>query len=161
MVRRQITFKTARDEIIFAGHPNVLGTHRNTLEITKEEEISRRADCIIGVRADKACHTLNESLKKQIKSGCGLNFLLVVQDLKFAFRGFGSSKLTLDDEKEIVMRISDFESPRTLAIKCSASALDIPRSMIELLKNPAQAGKLEIESANDRQNEKVPWKLLE
>lgn len=133
----------------------------NTLEITKEEEISPRADCIIGVRADKACHTLNESLKKQIRSGCGLDFLLVVQGLKFPFKGFGSTKLTLEDEKEIVMRISDFDSPRTLAIRCSASASDIPRNMIELLKNPAQIGKLEIESRNERLEEKVPWKLLE
>lgn len=38
----------------FMGHRNITAKHRTTLEITKDEEITRKADCIIGVRADKA-----------------------------------------------------------------------------------------------------------
>jgi hypothetical protein len=155
-----MTFKAVSDVITFNGHPNILGTHPNTLEVTMDEDISRRADCIIGVRADKSCLTLNSALRKQIRSGCGLRFLLIVRDIEFEFIGFGSSNLTLEDEKEIVLRISDYASPRTLAIRCTAAASDIPRDMIELLRYPTQFGSLKIESTNNRFNEEVPWGLL-
>ncbi|HIP58595.1 MAG TPA: DUF371 domain-containing protein, partial [Archaeoglobus profundus] len=36
-------------EVITAwGHPNITAKHRTTLEITKDEELSIRGDCIIG-----------------------------------------------------------------------------------------------------------------
>ncbi|MEM3446565.1 MAG: DUF371 domain-containing protein, partial [Candidatus Korarchaeum sp.] len=34
------------EEILAYGHPNIRATHRTTMQVTKDEEISRRADCI-------------------------------------------------------------------------------------------------------------------
>ncbi|MEM3095074.1 MAG: DUF371 domain-containing protein, partial [Nitrososphaera sp.] len=47
-----------QDEVIFYGHPNVQSLHGKTVEITKDEHLTLRGDCIIGVRASKACADL-------------------------------------------------------------------------------------------------------
>ena len=128
----------------FNGHQNILGTHYNTLELTSDGEISRRADCIIGVNSDKACFQLGANLKKHIREGGGLKFELRVNKELFTFFGRGSKGLTLEDPKEIVFRKSHFESSRTAAISCSAAAIDIPKHLIKLLKQPSQEGTLAI-----------------
>jgi len=132
------------EKIQFRGHRNILGTHRNTLEITKDEEISKRADCIIGVKASKGCSDLDPRLMTHINSGSKLEFEITVQNLSFHFAGFGSPDLELSDPREIVFRKSDFLSPRTLAIGCDAAAVDIPREIIHLLSDPATMGTIQI-----------------
>ena len=133
--------------LTFQGHENIRGYHRNTLELTMDSEISRRADCIIGVNSDKACAQLSSGLKNQIMEGLALCFELKVNDETFKFFGRGSKDLTLEDAREIVLRKSDFASPRTAAIKCTSAAIDIPRHMIQMLKNPLQQGSLSISSS--------------
>ncbi len=71
-------------------------------------------------------------------------FVIRVEDLEFGFQGFGSENLPLTDETEIVLRKSEFISPRTLAIQCDAAAIDVPREMVNLLKDPGTIGSLEI-----------------
>jgi uncharacterized protein len=132
------------ETIQFQGHENILGTHRNTLEITKEPEISKRANCIIGVLANKSCADLDSRLVNHIRSNGRLEFEITVKNVKFLFSGFGSENLPLSDEKEIVLRKSDFFSPRTLAIHCDAAAIDLPRELVGLLKNPEIVGTIEI-----------------
>ena len=144
-------------EIIeFQGHENILGTHYNTLEITTDLMISKRADCIIGVNATKSCATLDGRLVSHVRSNGKMLFLLTVGNLNFSFNGFGSQNLTLSDEKEIVLRKSDFISPRTLAIRCDASAIDLPREMIRTLQNPRIRGKMEIRAVEGTQIGVVP-----
>ncbi|MEM2131517.1 MAG: DUF371 domain-containing protein, partial [Candidatus Woesearchaeota archaeon] len=36
----------------FSGHENLLGNHKNSFEFTKEKELTKRGNCIIGVMAD-------------------------------------------------------------------------------------------------------------
>ena len=45
------------------GHKNVRATHRTTLEITKDEELSVRGDCIVAVAADKGFFDLKPKFK--------------------------------------------------------------------------------------------------
>ena len=47
------------DEILFYGHPNVRCLHQRTIEVTTDSHLTLRGDCIIGVRASKACKDLN------------------------------------------------------------------------------------------------------
>ncbi len=124
------------ETIGFHGHQNILGLHRNTIEVTKDDEISTRADCIIGVRATKSCSDLSRPLKRYIRSGGHLCFEIIVGELRFAFQGKGSNTLNLIDDRELVLRRSDFSSDRTGAVGCNAAAMDIPRSIIGMLQNP-------------------------
>ena len=116
----------------------MLGNHRNTIEITKDSDISLRADCIIGVEADKACSDLDSKLVEHIRSRGNLRFVITVKNLKFVFSGSGSSELQLTHPSEIVFRKSDFISARTIALHCDAAAVDLPREMIRLLQIPIQ-----------------------
>ncbi len=53
--------------------------------------------------------------------------------------------MSLEDAHEMVIRKSEFVSPRTLAIRADAAAKDIPRRMVESLRNPDCRGLLRIE----------------
>ncbi|MGA2874526.1 MAG: DUF371 domain-containing protein [Nitrososphaerales archaeon] len=130
------------ETIQFNGHPNILGTHGNTIEVTKVAEISKRADCIIGVNASKACSDLGPALRKHIQAGGQLAFEIRVGEASFKFKGKGGSELELSDPHELVLRRSDFVSSRTAAISCDAAALDVPREMIKLLQDNRALGAL-------------------
>jgi uncharacterized protein len=143
----------ASETIFFRGHQNVLATHENTLEITREEEISKRADCILGVSASKACSDLDAKLKAHIKSEGQLRFEIIVGSFRYNFSGRGSKLLELTDHKEIVLRRSDFASARTAAVRCDAAAIDVPREIVSSLQNQSCAGWLKISAIQRKEKE--------
>lgn len=148
--------QTVSETISFRGHRNILGTHYNTLEITKEKEISKRADCIIGVSATKACSDISELLAAHIKAGGKMAFVIKVNESEFTFTGYGSSDLQLSDPSEMVLRKSNFASSRTFAIQCDASAIDLPRSLIKQLQDPLCSGELIVTAIAEYAKEKIP-----
>ncbi len=122
-------------EIIRAkGHPNITGRHETTIEVTRDPEISIRADCVVGVRADKAVKHISPELKKHLLAGGQIEVVLSVEDNEFSFRARGSPELQLLSDKEIVFRKSTYVDERTIAIEATAAAKDIPRLIIEMLK---------------------------
>jgi hypothetical protein len=125
------------EEIHFTGSKNISATHPTTLEITRANWLTKNGNCIIGINADKGCATLGLVFKKAIKAGHPLNFTLITEDKSFKFIAYGSSRLQLTDGYELVVRKSEFISPRTMAIRSSAAAADIPREMISYLKTGA------------------------
>lgn len=127
------------ERIIAHGHRNVTGRHRTTLEVTKDEEISKKADCIIGVRADKGLKDLSEVFKSRAKSShATIGVTIIVGDLQEKITGKGHPKLTFSHETDMVIRKSAFICERTLMIKADKSAREIGREMIERLKDPGQ-----------------------
>jgi len=122
----------------FKGHPNVTAKHKTTLEITKESHLTLRGDCIIGVSSSASVKDLPEIMKNKIKSGSRIDFYLIVGNLGFKFFGYGHSDLSLSHPTDIVIRKSSFTSERTLAIKSSAAAIDVPRNIIELLQKESR-----------------------
>ena len=121
------------EEISFRGHPNVKGTHNSTLELTKDKELSPRGDCIVGVESEKSVADLAEDTKRYLKSGLPV-FLELVVDERYLFCAWGDPGLELSDTRSLVVRRSGYTCPRTLAVKSTAAASDIPRSIIEKLK---------------------------
>jgi uncharacterized protein len=147
------------DEISFNGHTNISGRHKNTIEVTKDADISKRADCILGVNATKSCIDLSERLKDWIHSGLWLQFEIKVNGQSFLFEGQGNSRLDLSDRKELVLRRSDYLSSRTAAINCTHSACDIPRAMVSSLKNPKAEGRLIIRISRRTNEVDFVWTL--
>ena len=125
-----------RDEIIAWGHPNISATHRTTFEITKDKELGKEGNCIIGVKANKACIDLDEELKVALKEGKDILITIEADGIVDFVRASGSPELKFTDEKDIVVRKSDFIDERTLAIKADKAAKDLRRDLIEKLKNP-------------------------
>ncbi len=124
-------------EIIAFGHPNITARHRTTLEITKDPEISKRADCIIGVNADRSISEIPEEAKNAIKKGSRVRIELYLPDygLRDEVFGFGDHRMTFLHERDIVIRKSRFVCGRTLIISASKSALEISREIVDLLKD--------------------------
>ena len=139
------------DIIEFRGHENILARHGNTIEVTKDEEVSKRGDCIVGVDATKGCEDLNPLLKHYIRGSGLLSFAIVVGKLRFSFLGRGSTALELTHPRELVLRKSNFASPRTAAVLCDAAAIDIPRNIIQKLQNPNTVGSLCITAIDESQ----------
>ena len=130
-----------RFEIKFSGHKNIRSTHKKTIEITKESELTTQGDCIIGVKASSSCIDLPQSLKEKLQDTKSMvKFLIKVADHEFIIKGRGHKDLTLTHTEDIVIRKSDFISPRTLAIKCDKASDLLPSEMVKLLQDPKAKG---------------------
>ena len=123
------------DEILAYGHENVLSTHKTTIEITKDSELTRKGDCIIAVKANKSCYELSVPLKNYLKQSKPVKIVIEVNGIKDEIVAFGSPKLKLIDKNAIVIRKSDFIDDRTVAIGANKSAVELSRELIKQLKN--------------------------
>jgi hypothetical protein len=138
--------KVYRDAVEFFGHPMVRSRHRNTIEVTRDPNLTISGDCIIGVRADKGLSDLSSEVRDSIRAdGSELFITIEVPTESFVVRAAGSSLLSLEDSHEMVLRKTEFISSRTLAIRADAAAKDIPRRMVESLRSPDCRGLLRIE----------------
>jgi hypothetical protein len=136
------------ESVTFRGHPLVRSLHPTTIEVTTEEFLTERGDCIVGVAAAKGCAGLDKRTKEILRRRESMVTLrLVVGDLSFAVTASGDPRLQLSHEHDMVIRRSGFISDRTLAIRADAAAKDIPRQMVNLLRNPKTVGRLEIKVA--------------
>lgn len=125
------------DEILLHSHPNIQCTHNSTIEITKDDYLTLRGNCILGIRANKACSDLNYSLKKEIKKEKQIYVILQIDDHFECFYGYGHRNLTLSSQEDMVFRKSKFICERTALIKCNKASSDLKRNFIEQLqRNP-------------------------
>ncbi|BAW31126.1 MAG TPA: DUF371 domain-containing protein [Methanothermobacter sp.] len=117
------------------GHPNITSKHRSTFEITKDKEIGKAADCIIGVGSQISMEDFPMELKKAIaKKNATIKVLLKTENAEDEITGKGHPDLTLDHPTDIVCRKSDYICDRTLMIKADKAACDLKRELIEDLK---------------------------
>ncbi|HIE36781.1 TPA: DUF371 domain-containing protein [Candidatus Geothermarchaeota archaeon] len=118
------------------GHPNIKATHKTTLEITREDYLTPRGDCIIGVKADKAVTDLSPEFKSLIKKD---DAILLVElssgEIKDYILAHGNRNLVLNSKESIVIRKSSHIDTRTVAIGSNKAARDINRKLINYLKN--------------------------
>ena len=126
------------EQITAQGHKNILCTHKSTIELTKEKQMTKRGTCILGVNSTKACYDLNLELRNKIKSGAKVKVEIKIDDCSESFTGCGNESLTLKDEKDMVFRKSDYICDRTVLIKCSKAAFELDQYLIEKLKKPGK-----------------------
>ena len=135
-----------RFDIKFNGHENIRSTHKNTIEITKDPNLTINGDCIIGVNAGFSCKDLPKKLKTKIKnSNSKIKFYIKINGKTFIINGKGHPRLSLSHSHDIVLRKSSFICPRTIAINCNKASNSIPKYMLALLQNPKTKGVLTIE----------------
>ena len=114
------------------GHPNIRGTHKNTMEFTKEEHLTPDGDCIIGVKADFDTAKLTEFVRKHKRA----KITLTANNVKDEFEANLNPEFS--DEKEVVIRIGEHVSPRTFAVRADKAAKHLKRELINELKNGAR-----------------------
>jgi len=125
----------AKDKILARGHVNVKATHKSTLEITKEDYLTPRGDCIVGISADKGLADLSNAVKELIRSGGYVYLILEANGLREVISGRGSPELELSDPNRIIVRRSNYVSPNTLMIRSDKAARDINRNLVKSLRN--------------------------
>jgi hypothetical protein len=130
-----------QDEVIFYGHPNIRSLHAKTIEITKDEHLTPRGDCIIGVKANKACADLDESFKHRLKSNLSvIKIEIMVGDESFIISGRGDERLSMLNSNDIVIRKTNFVCPRTMSVLCDKASSDVPRKLVRILQDQQTKG---------------------
>ncbi len=126
------------EELFAQGHPNIRAKHPTTFEVTKDRELTRRGDCVIGVNAGKGLRDLSS----EFKDLCRHDESRIVVELEAAgiaevIVGRGSRKLTLSHSSELVARKSSYTSDRTIMIMADRAACDLSRGLIDALTSSA------------------------
>jgi uncharacterized protein len=107
-----------------SGHHNVLSEHRTTLEFTKDEHLTLRGDCILGIRATF----------KEPKSTAGrLRVEIGCDGINDRFVGYGNPDFS--NINCMVIRKSSFLDARTFLVRSNKAACDIDRRIVEILKD--------------------------
>ncbi len=123
----------------FRGHPNVRATHRSTLEITREDYLTPRGDCIIGVSSEAALRDLPEWVKNGIRRGGLVVLVICASNYCDSIVGWGDARLTLEDPTRIIVRKSAHVDDRTLMIRASKAARDLDRRLVSRLAEGVEA----------------------
>ena len=119
------------------SHKNILATHKTTIEFTKDKELSLRGNCILGVNADFDLTELKKLIinkDKPIKNK--IKIIICVGDISDEIAA--ELNPDFDDDKEIVIRMGEFRSKRTLGVRADKGAAHIKRELVEKLKNSKQ-----------------------
>ena len=110
---------------------------------TKEKHISKAGDCIVGVATDKAAADLSLEFKEKLKKpNAKLTIIVEAGGIVEQIQAFGSRGLVLTHPTDAVVRKSDYQSTRTLAVHANKAADDLSRELVKKLENPNQKVKI-------------------
>ena len=124
-----------RYEFFAFGHENILATHNKTLEFIKDENLTLRGDCIVGVNSDFDKKELTHFIKKAIGKKIKILIDTIPENKKLHEEITADLNQDFSDPHELVVRQSSFISERTFAINSSKSSLELNRELIGFLKN--------------------------
>lgn len=114
------------------GHENITSSHKNTLEFTKDKDITKLGHCIVGVKSDFSLKELKQYISDKEKVKITIHAGNEKEEV--------NCKINKDfnDSKEIVIRKSEFNSKRTLGIRCDKASSDFSNEFKEKLKDPEE-----------------------
>lgn len=125
------------------GHSNITATHRSTCEITKEDRLTQKGDCIVGVSARFDA----EELERFAHDSGGMVITLRCGALKEVIHAKANPHFKAGNE--IVVRRSPFASERTIATHADRACMDFSREFVEMIKNPNATIMVELERAHE------------
>ena len=119
------------------GHPRILATHPTTFEITKDEHLTERGDCIVAVKSTKGAKDLSPEFKRLARNDSArITVILNVDGRREISTGRGRRQLSFTHPSDLVVRKSGFVCGRTLMTHSNKSASDFSRSFVERLRDP-------------------------
>lgn len=146
----------AKETFEARGHPNVRSTHKTTLMVTRDEDLTTRGDCIVAVRAEKGTKDLDPELKEIIRnSETRVTLTMEAGDSSLNVVGWGHPRLSLSDPLDMVIRKSGYTCGRTLMIRADKAACDIPIAFIKLLQDVDQRVQLTIHAETVTQKDQI------
>lgn len=96
------------------GYKNILATHPTTFEFTKDSAITLEGDCIVGVAADFSVSELRPLLGKDVR--------IIIECAGEREEVHAHTNTKFNDERELVVRLGEFSSPRTFAVRADKAA---------------------------------------
>jgi hypothetical protein len=142
-----LNFVEIKEEFYAYGHELIQATHKTTLEITKDNYLTKRGNCIIAIKSEKSCADLSPELKKIIKKdGSKVIIKISVNNFEEIIEAEGCSKLILTSSNSIVIRKSDYIDERTLAIRANKASADLDRNFVKKLRSVNSKVKIEIKA---------------
>jgi len=128
--------ETPRYRIIFSakGHGNITARHKSTVELTKENYLTKRGTCIIGIKSQLCCEEIPVEIKKYLKEEARVVIRLKVGGISDTIECMGQKGLILGSDTSIVIRKSEYIDDRTIAVRANKAAADIRRDLINELK---------------------------
>jgi len=125
--------------VVARGHENIQATHKTTFEITKEPTLTKRADCIIAVDANKNATDLPLEFKEAArKKGAQMTIEIEAGELKEVVKARGNPWLSFTHPTDLVVRKSNYVCGRTLAIGADKAASDLSRPLVEKIKESSR-----------------------
>ena len=129
---REGKFKLNFTYFPFKGHPMIKATHNYTFEITKEDFLTEKGDCIIGIKGFSNKEFQDKF--KELKDFKKIRFFIFSEyyyDKGVAYL----SKVKEPSRLSFVVRRSSYKENRTGLIKSNKTSLTLNRKLIRELKN--------------------------
>lgn len=116
-------------EVLFTafGHRNITASHSTTIEFTKDANLTKTGHCIAGVKCD---FTFNQLKKLLDYKKARLSIIIDSRRWSTTF----DINPDFSHKEEIVIRITEFLSDRTLGIKADKASSDIPRALVASMR---------------------------
>jgi hypothetical protein len=133
-------------EVIQAsGHPKIRANHPTTLEITKEDHLTERGDCIIAICASKGCTDLSPRFSKLMRNDETRVMLTIEAGNRIeTILGRGNGRLTLSHPNDLVVRKSNYTCSRTIMVLADKAASDLDREFVKILRDPGTRIRIEL-----------------
>lgn len=141
MENKLMKTKSCKVKFCCYGHNNLLGTHKTTFEFTKDKDLSSNGNCIIGVGADFELNQVRKLLKFE-------NIIIRISVDTISDEITAKVNPNFNDAQEIVIRLGEYDSTRTLGIRADKASMHIKRKIINKMNNPMQKMVIEIEGFN-------------
>ncbi|MEB3861594.1 MAG: DUF371 domain-containing protein [Desulfurococcales archaeon] len=121
------------------GHHNVKATHKSTFEVTMDEDLTPRGDCIVGVRASTGALGLPPWFREEARRpGSIIVAVLCSSGVCDSVAGQGGPGLEMSDPSRMIFRRSTYTEPATVMVRASKAARDLDRRLVESLRRGAR-----------------------
>ncbi len=126
--------------VVFArGHKNIQSTHKTTFEITKEQSLTKRGNCVVAVESTMGASDISREFREAArKRGAEITIKIEAGKLRETVKAKGSPQLLFTHPTDLVIRKSDYVCGRTVAIRADKAAKDFSRAIVEKIRDSNQ-----------------------
>ncbi len=129
------------ERLVAHGHEHVRATHGSTLEVTSDDWLTPAGDCIVGIAADRAPASFEETFVEAARhADTRITLTLEAGACRQVVRGHGDPDLTCDSDRCLIVRTSRHVDDRTVMIGADTAAADLDREIVATLQAGSELG---------------------